>query len=133
MDGKLYIFFQFSDEHFGYIGGQQASHIFDAENIRSHTFKVFSHLDIEIHIVDRTDCIADTTFNCFSAFFHCVNGCFYIPEIIERIEDSKNINSYFHRLFDKTLDDIICIMPVAHRILPSQQHLKRGFGHLFLE
>ena len=133
MDGKLYIFFQFSDEHCGCIWSQQASHIFDAENIRPHVFKVFSHLDVEIYIVDRTDGIADTTFDCFSAFFHGVNGCFYISEIIERIEDSENIYSNLHRLFYKSLDDIICIMPIAHSILASQQHLKWGLGHFFLE
>ena len=95
MDGELYIFFQFSDERCGCIWSQQASHIFDAENIRPHVFKVFPHFDIEIYIVDRADGIADTTFDCFSAFFHGVNGCFYISEIIEYKNSRVEIFVFF--------------------------------------
>ena len=79
-----------------------------------------------------TDGVADTAFNCLAAFFDSVYCGFYIAKIIEGIEDSENINPDFYRLFDKSLNNIVRIMSVAHRILSTQQHLKRGFGHFFL-
>ena len=74
--------------------------------------------------MNGTHRVADATFNDFSTLLHGFDCSLDIPQVIERIEYTKYIDSHIDRFFNKALNDVIGVMPVADTVLSPQQHLE---------
>ncbi len=133
MNGNLDGIFDFADQSRGHLRGQQAGHVLDAHDVRSHVGQILGHLDIQFDVVHRADGVTDAAFHRAAAFLGGFDRHFNIAQIVERVKDAENIDPHFGRLFDEALDDIVGVMAVTHAVLSPEQHLERGFGHFLFE
>ena len=108
---------------------QEPGHVFDAERVGSQILKLFRHVDKTVDAVDGTDGIADGGFDMFAAGFHFSYGPFDIADIVQRVEDAKDVDAIGGGPFDEPFQYIVGIVPIADQVLPAEQHLEFGIGH----
>jgi len=120
MNRQFGVLFDFRDQIKNRLGNQETRHVFNADDIRPHVLQPFGHLDVQLDVVDRADGVADGPFDGFLAFFYCVHRRFNIAKVIQRVKNPEDVHAFVCRVFDKTLNDIVGVMPVAHTVLPAQ-------------
>ena len=124
-DGSL----QLLDQRISIEWRKQPRHILDAESVGAQVFQLLGQLDKPIQAVDRTERIADRGLHVLPAGFHLAHGRFHIPEVVESVEDPKHVDAVEGGPFDEPLQHIVRIVPVAHDVLPAQEHLQPGVRH----
>ncbi len=126
-DGRLQRF----DQIIGIIWRQQAGHVFDANAVRSHLFKIFGLVDVIVDVVNLSahsrlgHGIANAALEMFAVFFDYRHHGFKVAVIIEGIKCSEYVHPILTGSFNKGLGDIIGIVAIAHQVLSPQQHRKR--------
>ena len=65
--------------------------------------------------------------------FHCIQGGSQVAEIVQRIEDTDNVNTVLDAQFNEFFDNIIMIVLVTQQVLSAKQHLQPGIGHIFAD
>ena len=133
MDGHLDSRFELPHQFVGHVGRQQSGHVFDTDGIGPHVLHHAAHLDKGIHIVHRTDGIAEGHLSQGTLSFDHFQRPPHIAHIVQRIKDAKYIDTILVGANDKAIQYIIGIVFVAYNVLPPQQHLKRRVGHHCLE
>ena len=61
------------------------------------------------------------------------HGHLHVADVVERVEDAEDVDAPGVRLLDELLQDVVGVVPVADDVLPAQQHLEGGVGHLLLQ
>ena len=59
-----------------------------------------------------------------------VNGHLQIAHVVERIENTDDVDAVFHGMLHELAHHIIGIVLVAQNVLAAQEHLELGIGHL---
>jgi predicted homoserine dehydrogenase-like protein len=68
-----------------------------------------------------------------SGLFYLLHRPFHITDIIEGIKDPEDIHSIFMRGGNEVVYDIIRIVPVADKVLSTQEHLDWCMGKFCFE
>ena len=68
-----------------------------------------------------------------AVFFTALHCLFHIARIVERVENTDDINAVFDRLFNEHINHIVRIVLVAEQVLPAQKHLQLGVGHMLFK
>ena len=121
--------FDTADKVIGIERRQEPGHVFDAERVGSQILKLLRHVDKTVHAVDGTDGVADGGFDMFAAGFHFPHGPFDVADIVQCVEDAKDVDAISGRPFDEPFQHVVGIVPIADQVLPPEQHLKLGVGH----
>ncbi|TKS64418.1 MAG: hypothetical protein EWM73_00498 [Nitrospira sp.] len=129
MDRDLYRRFDTAYEVIGIERRQEPGHVFDAERVGSQILQLFRHVDEAVHAVDGTDGIADGSFDMFAAGFHFSHGPFDVADIVQCVEDAKDVDAIGGGPFDESFQHIVGIVPISDQVLPAEQHLELGIGH----
>src|SRR3990172_6770313 len=77
--------------------------------------------------MNRTDRITDRSLDMCPHTLCGFYGNFHVPYIVHRIKYPENINACRSRMFHEFDNNIIGIMPVAHKVLAAKEHLERCF------
>ena len=117
------------DEAVRFIRKQQVGHILDADRIRAHLLDLLSQLEEVFLGVNRADRVADGDFAVAAVLLSGLDGLLQIAQIVQRIEDTDDINAVLDGLLDELIDHVIRIMLVAEDVLAAEQHLQLGVGH----
>ncbi|MCY3956466.1 MAG: hypothetical protein OXF47_10820 [Nitrospira sp.] len=56
------------------------------------------------------------------------DGGLKVPNVVQGVENAKDVNAVFRGLDDEAFQDVVGVMPVSHQVLPAQQHLQPGVG-----
>ena len=129
MDRDLYRRFHTAYEVIGIERRQKPGHVFDAERVGSQILELFRDVDKTVHAVDGTDGIADGGFDMFAAGFHFSHGPFDVADIVQCVEDAKDVDAIGGGPFDEPFQHIVGIVPISDQVLPAEQHLELGIGH----
>ncbi len=63
-----------------------------------------------------------------AVFLGGLHGRFQIARIVERVEDTDDIDAVFNGLSHEGIHHVVRIMLIAQDVLPAQQHLQLGVG-----
>ena len=105
--------FDFADQFIGDGWRQHAGHVLDADGICAHFSHFLRQADEIVDCVEFAGCIGDCSLAMAASLFGDIDGCLQVAQVIQRIEDTHNIDPVFDRFFDECADDIIGIVFVS--------------------
>ena len=117
----------------GGVGGQQTGHVLDGDRVGPHVDQATGIRNIAFKSVDRADRIAERALSMLATGFDRSHGGFQVAQVIEGIEDPKDVDAVIRGLGDEAFHHVIGIVTIAEQILAPQQHLQGGVGQCFLE
>ncbi len=118
------------DQIVSLLGTHDTGHVLNADGGSAHFLQFLDHLHILSVSVDRRGGVGDSTGSdsaCIDGGFH---GNLQIIHIVQRVEDTDDVNAVLNSLLNKQLHEIIGIVGVTQNILAAQQHLQLGARHL---
>ena len=124
---------QLLDQIIAGIGGQQASHILDADGICAHLFQSLGIACKILVVVHRAQGVADAALHMSALLVGCLNGSLQIAGVVQCIKNADNVDAVGNRLLHKILDRVIRIGAVAQHILAAEQHLQLLMGQLLAQ
>ncbi len=130
---NLHNLFELGDQSVGIVGRNNSGHVLDADGIGAHRFKLLAQLEVVGHVEDLSphvalrQRIADRPFEMLAVGLDPLHAGFKVTEVVEGVENAEDVNADLTRLVHESPDDIIGVMPVAHQVLPPQEHRKRRF------
>ncbi len=108
------------------VGINQTAHILNADTIRTHCFQLFGQLHKMRRVVHRAVGIGNRHLSMCAVFFGGPHRTFHVAHIVQRVENTNDVNTVFHAFLHKQIHHIIRIMTIAQQILAAQQHLQLG-------
>ncbi len=108
----------------------QPRHVFNAKRVGTHLLQLLRkfHVVVErIFIALRIEKIAGVTNGALAhrvRVAHRLHRGLEVGQIIERIENAKNIHAAFRRVFHKRLHHVVRIIRIANRIGATKEHLE---------
>ena len=133
MNRNINIFLELFNKGIRIIGEQKVSHILNADNIRTHFFKGLCHFNKVFLVMNGAYGVAYGSLAYSAVFFTALHCLFHIARIVERVENTDDINAVFDRLFNEHINHIVRIVLVAEQVLPAQKHLQLGVGHMLFK
>ena len=128
-DGDFDLVFDCADKLVCLERSHRACHILHTDGCNAHFFELFCKLCKRFESVDGALRIADCAGNSCAAL-DCRFGCgFEIAHVVERVENTNDVDAVVNGFFNEHLDDFVGIMLVAEKVLTSEQHLKFRVGH----
>ena len=128
LNRNLHGFFQRLDKIVGAVRGEKSRHILDADGIRAGVFQRFGVLGVIVQCKDRTGRVGNTSLHMTAVFLGGIDGSFQIADIVERVEDTHDVNAVVDGFLHEVFDDVVGIMAVAQHILTAEEHLELGVG-----
>ena len=121
--------FDSANEVIGVERRQEPGHVFNTERVGSQVLKLFSQIHETVYTVDGADGIADGGFDMFAAGLYLSHSPFDIADIVQCIEDTKDVNAIRRGPLDESFQHIVGIVPISDQVLTAEQHLELGIGH----
>ena len=119
---------------------QQPGHVFDRQNMRPGLDHPFGQPQVVVQGVEVLVRIGEVAGVAQGGLSHrstgspdCCDGRDDLIDVIERIEDPKDVHPGGRGLGDKGVGDLQRVGGVADRVAPTQQHLQRNIGHLLTQ
>ena len=127
------VFLERLDQVICFLRGQQRSHVLDAEGLAAHALEFLGLLDVLLEGVNRALGVAHNAL-CFRAGLEAlVDSDFDVAQIVQRVEDTDDVDAVFNRLADKAADCLVGVMTIAQNVLAAQQHLQLGVRHVLAD
>ena len=133
MDGDGDIVLQLLDQLVGMVGEQEVCHILDADGVSAHLLQLLGNADKIVVIVDGADGKAQRDLCPAAVLLDGLDCLAEIADIVQRVKDTDDLNAVFNGLLAEFLDDIVGIMLIAEDVLPTEEHLQLGLGHMGLQ
>ena len=127
------LFLELRDQVIAGIGSQQTSHILDADGVCTHVLEGLGVLDIILVVVHGAQGVADAALNMSTFLIGCLDGSLQVAGIVQRVENTDDIDAVGNGLLDEVLDGVICIGAVAQHVLAAEQHLQLLVGQLLAQ
>jgi hypothetical protein len=115
------------------IGRQHARHVLDADRVRAELLELLRVLDEAVERVHRTDRVGDGALEVAPALLDGVRGGLDVADVVERIEDTEDVDPVALRGMHEARDDLIAVVAVADQVLSAQQHLQRRLRAVALD
>ena len=128
--GQLHRVLDGADQLIGVLGREDPRHVLYADGAHAHALHLPGHLHILVQRVDGTGGVG------YGAGGHgpALHRLFYchlkVVQVVQGVKNTDDVYAVFHGGTDKTPHHIIAVVLVAQNVLPSQQHLQLGIGHL---
>ena len=90
----------------------------------AHGLQLLSKLDILFKGMNRADGIADGSLRMAAGLDALINGSCHVLRVIQRIEDTDDVNAVLYGLAYECTYGVIRVVTVAEDVLSSQQHLQ---------
>src|SRR4051794_23301185 len=97
----------------GWLRLEKPRHVFNADGIATHLYKLFGHFDERRDRVDRRNCVADGSLRVLPRLLYRLYRCLQIADIIQCVEDAEDVHAIFGSACHETFDYTILIMAVA--------------------
>ena len=108
------------DDVVGRLGFQQRRHILDADRLAAEIDQLLGQFDKAGDGVQRAHRVADRALGVLAGVQHGLDGAAHVADVVERVEDAKDVHAVRRRLFHKPVDDGVLIVPVAQQVLPAE-------------
>src|SRR5947209_1379050 len=99
MNGEIWVLFpDRSNQKSGRFWLQYTSHVFDAENMDFEIYQLSNQIHVVLQIIllfriKHVTTIAYGSLDNTASLMHCFNADFKLVDIVQRIEDTENINT----------------------------------------
>ena len=133
VDRYLEALLQTADELEGDIGLEQTRHVLDAHGVRAHVLDLFPAIQPHLQCVHRAHGIRNRALRMLVLLQHRGNGRAKITHVVQRVEDSEDVDSVDGRAFDEPLNHVIGVVTISEYVLPTKQHLLRSARHRRLQ
>ena len=133
MDGDIHLALEPLHQGIGVIGQQQVGHILDADVICAHLDQFLGQLDEIVLVVHRADGVADGRLADAAVLLGELDGGFQVAHIVQRIENTDDIDAVFNGLAAELLHHVVSIMLIAQDVLAPEQHLQLGMRQSFFQ
>ena len=133
LNGDLYRLLEGLDQIIGRIRGQKASHVLDADGIRTRVLQLLGVIGKILDIKDRAGGVGNGRLHMGSFLFGGLDGCLEVTDIVERVKNADDIDAVGNRFLDEILDHVVGIMAVPQHILSTEEHLQLGLGAFFAD
>ena len=130
MDGDGDIVLQILDQLVSVVGEQKVCHVLDADGVRTHLLQLFGNADEIVVVVDGADGEAQRDLCPAAVLLDGLDRLTEIADVVQRVKDTDDLNAVFDGLLAEFFDDIVCIVLVAENVLPTEEHLQLGLGHM---
>ena len=121
------------DERIRIIRQQKVCHVLDADRVRTHLNELFGELDKVVLVMNRGHRVADRGLADAAVLLGVANRALEVARIVQRIEDTDDVNAVFNRFFAELLHHVVRIMLVTKDVLSAEQHLQFGVGKRFAQ
>ncbi len=118
-----------ADELEGDVGAQQSRHVLDADGVSAHVLDALAQIDPQIDRVHGTHRVRNSALGMLADLDRGLDRSLQIPEVVQRVENTEDIDAVDRAALDEFLDQVVGVMPVAQDILAAKQHLLRRIGH----
>ena len=132
-DGQLDVLLEGRHQIIGLLGAHDAGHVLDADGVAAHGFQLLTQLHKHLQTVDGAGGIAQGTGNMSAGLDGLVYRHFNIPQVVEGIKDTDDVDAALHALADEGTNNIIGIMLIAQQVLAAEQHLQLGVLHMLAD
>ena len=105
---------------------KKSRHVLDADRVCAHLLELLCVVRKVLGGINRTGRIADRRLNMTVFLLGSVYSGLEVAGIVERVEDTDNVDTVCNRLLDEILDDVVGIVTVAEDILSAEEHLELG-------
>ena len=102
---------------------EQRCHIFDADRIAAEVAQLFGHLDKRADRVQWRCRVTDRPLGVLARTLNRRQCAAQIADVVESVKNAKDVHAILGRLFYKSIDDRIFVVPIPEQVLSSQQHL----------
>ena len=121
---------QRTDESPCRLGAQEAGHVLDAQHVDPGGHQLFGDLEVVVEGVGRLERageiagVAERSFRERSGFEHRLDRRPHLADVVQGVEDAKDVDASGCSLGDEALRDEGRIGRVADGVAPPQQHLQ---------
>src|SRR4030042_1947510 len=109
----------------------KSGHILDAYGVATEILQVFSHFGKLFIIVNRAGSVANSSLYVTLVFTDGSDRRFHVPEVVQRIEYTKNIDTILDRKPNEFIQYIVSIMTITNKVLSPEEHLQTRVFHNF--
>ena len=132
-NGQLHRLFQGGHQVKGLLGAHDAGHILDADGVAAHGLQPPAQVHKGIQAVNGAGGVAQGAGYVGAGLDALVHCHLDVPQIIEGVEHTDDVDAALHALAHKGPDDVVGIMLVAQQVLAPQQHLQPGVFHVLAD
>ena len=100
LEGQVYLGLDGGHEFIGVVGGEQATHVLDADTVRAHVSeatrlaqKVVEIVDVAAHPAALADGVADGELKMLSRVLDSGGRAFQVGFVVEGVEDAEDVNA----------------------------------------
>ena len=133
VDGDGDRFLQPLDEGIGVHGQQEVGHVLDADGAGTHFLQRLGQLHEVVLVVDGGDGVAHGGLHLAAVLPGGLDGLFQIPHVIQRVENTDDVDAVFNGLAAESVHHVISIVLVAQNILATEQHLQLRVLHVLAD
>ena len=113
--------------------GKDASHVLNADGLAAHVYHFLGQVHVHLARVHRAGGVADSARSLGARFDGSLDGNLQVVDVVQRVEDTNNVDTVLHRRFHETTHDVVGIMLVSQDVLTAQQHLQLGIRKTCLQ
>mmetsp|Transcript_3062 Transcript_3062/g.6783 ORF Transcript_3062/g.6783 Transcript_3062/m.6783 type:complete len:254 (-) Transcript_3062:558-1319(-) len=123
---------QSRDQQFRGSGSEESSHILDCQRMRTHINQLTTKVHVIFEVVlalrriSNITSVTHGTLNETTSLSSSVDTELQVVEVIQRIEDTEDINSRVLSLIAKFVNDVVGVVGVSNSVSTAQQHLERN-------
>src|SRR5262249_14341613 len=110
---------------------EERGHVLDADGIAAEILESFGHLDKLLDRVQRRNGVTKGALRVLAGAPNSLQGAAQITDVVEGVEDPKDIHAVLGRLIDEAIDDSILVVAIAEQILAAEKHLEPSVRHEF--
>src|SRR5262249_31496863 len=110
---------------------EERGHVLDADGIAAEILESFGHLDKLLDRVQRRNGVTKGALRVLAGAPNSLQGAAQITDVVEGVEDPKDIHAVLGRLSDEAIDDSILVVAIAEQILAAEKHLEPSVRHEF--
>ncbi len=103
---------------------EKSGHILYCNTLTAHVCQLPGHVNDLLDAMNRAGGITDGALGVFTGTFYRLDGSFQVSNVIQGIEYPKHVDTVLGRAVDKSIDNIVRVMPVSQQVLAAQQHLQ---------
>jgi len=133
LNGQVDGLFHLAHQLIARVGVEQAGHVLDADRVRAEPGQFLGQLDEPVDGVDWADGVADGALHVAALALDHFHGVGHVADIVQGVENAKDLDAALDGTGDEFLHQVIGVVAIAHDVLPAQEHLEGGIGHLLLE
>ena len=133
MDRNIHRFLQFADERVSGRRQEQVRHILDTDDVCAHLDEVLCLLYEVFFVMYRARRIAQCRLACAAVFLNRTHRALHISYIVQRVENTNDIDAVLDHSSTEGLDHVVCIVTVSQKVLRAKKHLKRCLRHRFFQ